>query len=361
MPAPAPGSGPKRRKTAMKHNYFRYGVLALLIAVGSASCSDDDTLVKPEPSPIVDPELPESPAIELGAELFDVKKGSTQSLEITSGAGEYQVNVLDPAIASASVEGNTITVEGLAYGVTDIVISDQGGSYKSILANVYLSDAITLSTSKIELTLTMGAAADGSFTIDAGNPPYSVASNSDETATATLAEDGTTVNVRGLQEGEATITVTDARGLTQQVSIVNTATDSPFSDEELETIKAAGVNTCVINDSQVTGGNYCGGSNASNNQPGWGIWSYNFANGRELFLTPMDKQWIDMHEVKQYEGLYIYYREKKTYILGSTSSDKELDAHAEVIKADGDTVWITFWTQKEDQLYKGYIVVKLDK
>ena len=240
----------------MKHNYFRYGVLALLIAVGSASCSDDDTLVKPEPSPIVDPELPGSPAIELGAELFDVKKGSTQSLEITSGAGEYQVNVLDPAIASASVEGNTITVEGLAYGVTDIVISDQGGSYKNILANVYLSDAITLSTSKIELTLAMGAAADGFFTIDAGNPPYSVASNSNETATATLAEDGTTVNVRGLKEGEATITVTDARGLTQQVSIVNTATDSPFSDEELETIKAAGVNDCVINGTQVTGGTY---------------------------------------------------------------------------------------------------------
>lgn len=340
----------------MKHNYFRYGVLALLIAVGSASCSDDDTLVKPEPSPIVDPELPESPAIELGAELFDVKKGSTQSLEITSGAGEYQVNVLDPAIASASVEGNTITVEGLAYGVTDIVISDQGGSYKSILANVYLSDAITLSTSKIELTLAMGAAADGSFTIDAGNPPYSVASNSDETATATLAEDGTTVNVRGLKEGEATITVTDARGLTQQVSIVNTATDSPFSDEELETIKAAGVNTCVINDTQVTGGTYCGGSNDGYGKPVWGIWSF-AGKGKELYVKTIDKQWIDMHEVKAYENMYIFYRDGSN---GGIILDN-LDAHAEVIKADGDTVWITFWTQKEDQLYKGYIVVRLDK
>ena len=340
----------------MKHNYFRYGVLALLIAVGSASCSDDDTLVKPEPSPIVDPKLPGSPAIELGAELFDVKKGSTQSLEITSGAGEYQVNVLDPAIASASVEGNTITVEGLAYGVTDIVISDQGGSYKSILANVYLSDAITLSTSKIELTLAMGAAADGSFTIDAGNPPYSVASNSNETATATLAEDGTTVNVRGLKEGEATITVTDARGLTQQVSIVNTATDSPFSDEELETIKAAGVNTCVINDTQVTGGTYCGGSNDGYGKPVWGIWSF-AGKGKELYVKTIDKQWIDMHEVKAYENMYIFYRDGSN---GGIILDN-LDAHAEVIKADGDTVWITFWTQKEDQLYKGYIVVRLDK
>lgn len=345
----------------MKYNYLRYGLLALLIAVGSASCSDDDTQVKPEPSPIVDPELPESPDIEIGAEYFDVKKGSTQSLEVISGAGDYRVNVLDPDIVSASVEGNTITVEGLAYGATEIVVSDQGGSYRSVKANVYLSDEVVLSTSSIDLTLAMGAAADGSFTIDTGNPPYTVASDNEEIATATLAEDGTTVNVRGLKEGEATITVTDARGLTQQVSVVNTATDSPFSDEELEAIKAAEVNTCVINDSQVTGGTYCGGSNASNNQPGWGIWSYNFANGRELFLTPMDKQWIDMHEVKQYEGLYVYYREKKSYILGSSSSDKELDAHAEVIKAEGDTVWITFWTQKEDQLYKGYIVVRLDK
>ena len=354
---PGGAKGPKKRNKIMKFNILKYGVLALLIAAGTVACSDDDTLLKPEPSPIVDPELPSQPALEIGTELFDLKKGSSLNQEIASGAGDYRVNVLDPKIASASVEGNTIVVKGLDYGTTEILVSDRGGSYRTVKTNVYLSDELVLSMASIELTLPMGAAADGSFTIDAGNPPYSVESAAREIASATLAADGTTVNVRGLGPGETTITVTDSRGLSRQVAVVNTATDSPFSEKELEAIKNAATRTCVINGEQVTGGSCSGGSNNGNGKPAWGIWSFNFANGRELYLSPKDGQWIDLREVKAYDGLYVYYREKKQYILTDTS----IDAHAEVIKSESNVVWITFWAQKEEKLYKGYIVVTLDK
>lgn len=343
----------------MKYNYLRYGVLALLVAVGTVSCSDDDTMIKPEPSPVVNPALPEETELNIGTELFDVKKESTITHEIVSGAGDYRVTVLDPSIASATIEGNTISVTGLVYGQTEVLISDQGGSYKSVKTNVYLSDVVVLSTDRLDLTLAMGAPADASFTINQGNPPYSVESAADQTATATLADDGTTVNVRGLLEGETTITVTDARGLKQQVAVANTATDSPFSSAELEAIKAEPVNVAVINSISVTGGSFSGGSLVGfPSFRTWGIWNGNYANGRELFVTTMSGEWIDLHEVKKYDNMYVIYREKKNRIL----NDSTADAHVEVIKSENDTVWITFWTQTADQtLYKGYIVVELDQ
>lgn len=342
----------------MKYNYLRYGVLALLAAVGTVSCSDDDTMIKPEPSPVVNPALPEKTELNIGTELFDVKKESTITHEIVAGAGDYRITVLDPSIASATIEGNTISVTGLAYGQTEVLISDQGGSYKSVKTNVYLSDVVVLSTDRLDLTLAMGAPADASFTINQGNPPYSVESAADQTATATLADDGTTVNVRGLLEGETTITVTDARGLKQQVAVANTATDSPFSSAELEAIKAETANVAVINSTPVTGGNFSGGSAGSLGSPAWGIWSYSFASGRELFIGPIDGAWVDLREVKKYDNMYVVYREQRNWILNDTKTD----AHVEVIKSENDTVWITFWTQTADQtLYKGYIVVELDQ
>ena len=42
----------------MKNNYLTYAVLSLALMLGVTACSDDDALVKPEPSPIVVPELP---------------------------------------------------------------------------------------------------------------------------------------------------------------------------------------------------------------------------------------------------------------------------------------------------------------
>ena len=127
----------------MKNNYLTYAVLSLALMLGVTACSDDDALVKPEPSPIVVPELPEFPELNVESESFDLKKETSKSLQITSGAGEYRVNVLDPSIASATVEGDMLTVTGLAVGKTEVVVSDKGGSYESLKINVYNSDVVT--------------------------------------------------------------------------------------------------------------------------------------------------------------------------------------------------------------------------
>ena len=58
----------------MKNNYLTYAVLSLALMLGVTACSDDDALVKPEPSPIVGPVLPEFPVLNVESESFDLKK-----------------------------------------------------------------------------------------------------------------------------------------------------------------------------------------------------------------------------------------------------------------------------------------------
>ena len=96
--------------------------------------------------------------------------------------------VLDPGIASATVEGNLLTVTGLVVGKTEVVVSDKGGSYESLKINVYNSDVVTLDTEHIDLTLKMGAPATTTFRITDGNPAYRVSSSAPEIATAEIGE-----------------------------------------------------------------------------------------------------------------------------------------------------------------------------
>ena len=238
----------------MKYNYLRYGVLALLAAVGTVSCSDDDTMIKPEPSPVVNPALPEHPELSLSMKSVDMLVDETKSIEILDGAGDYKLSVLDATNVEASLSGSTIQIKGLKYGNTDLLISDQGGAYTTVAINVYKSNELTTSAAAegMKLTLAMGEPAKGQFTITAGNDPYTVESSDPQTVSATLASDGVTVNLIGQKGQEAgsapiVITVKDARGLETKVSVSTEVSDSPFTDEQLEQIKAITETTYVMN------------------------------------------------------------------------------------------------------------------
>lgn len=336
----------------MKNNYLTYAVLSLALMLGVTACSDDDALVKPEPSPIVVPELPEFPELNVESESFDLKKETSKSLQITSGAGEYRVNVLDPGIASATVEGNLLTVTGLVVGKTEVVVSDKGGSYESLKINVYNSDVVTLDTEHIDLTLKMGAPATTTFRITDGNPAYRVSSSAPEIATAEIGEDGATVTVTGLNGGEATITVTDSRNLTAAVTVSNTVTTSPFTDEELEEFKSLPLHTYLVNGQKIKGQLDMGGYDDIM----WGYYVYGAYSVNMttdyLYLTSKTKPEYDMNTLGKKPGLKLAYRKDKQILVD------EVEAEVEVIKVDGSTVWMTFYVQT-DILYSGCLVVGL--
>lgn len=360
----------------MKYNIMRVAVLALLIGVGTVSCDDDDTLVKPEPSPVVNPVLPEHPELTLSETNVDLLIEQEKTVEILDGAGDYKISVLDPSNVTATLEGATIRIKGLVYGNTDLVVSDQGGAYTTMTVNVYKSDVLTTSVAEgsMKLTLAMGQPANGLFTITAGNDPYTVESSDPQTVSATLDNDGTTVNLVGLkgqEEGAAPviITVRDARGLTSEVSVTTEASNSPFTDEQLEQIKAITETTYVMNGKTIPMDKVYKKAFAYDDgfKYYWGAYAMSTsANIKKYYLYYLRAtSEVDMKTVGIKEGLTISYTEPEnndgyTWLLQWYDGlyDAEGNSTVEVIKAENNMSWVTFYCyDKNKKLYIGYMVM----
>lgn len=362
----------------MKYNYLRYVVLALLIAVGSVSCDDDDTLVKPEPSPIVDPELPSYPALTLETNSLDLLIDETQTIEILDGAGEYKISVLDDSNVEASISGSEIRIKGLKYGNTDLVVSDQGGAYTALTVHVYKSNELTTSVAgnSMKLTLPMGEPASGSFTITAGNDPYTVASSDPETVSATLDNNGTTVllaSSRGQEEGESPVivTITDARGLTTEISITTEVSDTPFTDEMLEQIKAISEKTFVMDNINLSESyelapykfayrydDYDGTYAAY-----WGAFATTTTNNCNrycIFDLCSNDQTLDMKVVGKKNGMKLTYStpDNQRLFMSTPLVDKDGNSTIEVIKAEENMSWVILYaTDSKQKLHTGYMVL----
>lgn len=362
----------------MKYNYLRYGVLALLAAVGTVSCSDDDTMVKPEPSPVVNPALPEHPELSLSMKSVDMLVDETKSIEILDGAGDYKLSVLDAAYAEATLTGSTIQLKGLKYGSTDLVISDQGGSYTTLTVNIYKSDELTISAAEgsMVLTLPMGEPANGSFTITKGNDPYTVESSDPQTVSATLAGDGVTVNLigqKGQEENAApvVITVKDARGLETAVSVTTEVSDSPFTDAQLEEIKAITEPTYVMNNLKAPADLLAREEfGYEDDNYGMGPITWYWGSYQTTNSTNIPKYWIyyvcstdesvDMKTVGIKQNMKVTFTtpDNQRAMIKVDAVDKEGNPTVEVIKAENGMSWITLYCyDSQDNLYVGYMVL----
>lgn len=221
----------------MKKKYL-YLSLIFITAFNLSSCSEDETPTYPEEKDQV-VEVPESSEITVDKETLSIIKGQSQNLEITEGAGDYKTLVLDKTIAETSLEGNTVTVKALAQGYTEFLISDKGGAYKNIKVEVYLTDNIQTSLSELNMALPFGKPSESFFTVTEGNGGYTATSSNEEVATVSIkSSEPDKVVVSAVKEGQTEITVTDIHGLSAKVTVNVTVSDSPFTQEQLEAIKA---------------------------------------------------------------------------------------------------------------------------
>lgn len=203
------------------------------------ACSEDETPTYPEEND----ELVEVPGgkaeISVNTEKLEIIKEQAKTIEITEGAGDYRISVLDSDIAEASLEGNVITVTGVAQGKTEILISDKDGGYKNVKIDVYLTDNLVPEKSELNISLPFGKPSSMSLNITEGNGGYTAVSSNESIIMVKIDEASpNTVVVNAVAEGEAEITITDSHGLSVKVSVVVTISDSPYTDEELEAIKA---------------------------------------------------------------------------------------------------------------------------
>lgn len=138
----------------------------------------------------------------------------TAVVNITEGNGNYSVTVADENVAIATVNGEQITLNGLANGTTTVTVMDW--SKHSAVITVKVKEDFKLTLDKAELVMTKATNPTELVSITSGNGGYKVESSNSEVATAELTSEGK-VLVTAVNNGTATITVTDADGLKASV------------------------------------------------------------------------------------------------------------------------------------------------
>lgn len=171
------------------HNDYNYG--------------DTCSFTTPKITPIED--------LQIDASSLELKVGESKTVSITSGNGDYTVKSSDESVATASVDGTTVTVKAVSTGsAVTITVTDKSGQKEIIKVTVnapipIYDDLVLSSDDPIELNVNESS----TFSIVSGSGSYAVAIGNEAVATVKLR--GSDVDVSGVASGNTVITVTDTQ------------------------------------------------------------------------------------------------------------------------------------------------------
>lgn len=132
-------------------------------------------------------------------------------VNITNGNGNYKVTVADENIATATLDGTRVIINGVKNGETTATIMDW--TKHSTVINIKVKEDFELKVSQQEVTLFLDEE-DMTTTlvnIVSGNGDYQVESSNSEVATAELTKDGK-ILITALSSDFCDVIVTDADG-----------------------------------------------------------------------------------------------------------------------------------------------------
>lgn len=156
-------------------------------------------------------------AITLGA-------GVSGTYAVAGGRPGYSVSTSDSAVATASLSGTTLTINGVSAGTAQIKVGDSGGD--SVTINVTVGSGIPPSAPALYTTaagsVTIAFGSTANYMIGGGAGGY-VASSSD-TSVAAVSIVGATLTVTPVSPGTATVTVFDAAASSVPINVTVTQT-----------------------------------------------------------------------------------------------------------------------------------------
>jgi len=173
----------------MKSFIQKFGLTIAVMAIIFTGCSKDD-----EKAPIYPTFSPD---------IVSVTEGSSANATILTGVEPFTVNSSSNAIATASVDGKTITITGVSDGAVNITVTGKDGGSSKLAVSVAKKalNAPTLSATTLDVEID----ATATVTISGGTAPFTVNSANDKIATALVSDK--TVTVKGIDGGTTLITV----------------------------------------------------------------------------------------------------------------------------------------------------------
>ncbi len=212
----------------IKHIYILL-VTSILLVAGLSSCSDDDD----------NKALIAGNKIEVDSEsvVITIDENNKAIVNILNGGGEYSILALNPEIATANIAGNSIEIEGIKGGKTDIILMDNNGFVKNIsVYNNYPN--IAFDSEIIKFDHFYGKQSSIKIIPLPGNGDYKVSldEESQKTIEAKGSKDGITLT-NLVNTGTAKLKITDLEGIEAEIVVELTTTIKPYTDLELEEIK----------------------------------------------------------------------------------------------------------------------------
>lgn len=141
----------------------------------------------------------------LSAQTLTLGLGKSETIEITSGSGNYVFERSDDSVIDVRLSGNTLLVKGLKLGTATITVYDRGTGQSEKVEVTVTNEASSLALSTQTLTLTPGKSEIVDVTSGSGS--YAAVSNATNVATVTV--EGSKLIIKAVAKGTATITVKD--------------------------------------------------------------------------------------------------------------------------------------------------------
>jgi len=162
--------------------------------------------------------------------IIPVNSGAV-NYTIGGGKAPYSAVSSNASVATAAVNGTTLTLRGITAGSADIVVTDSAGKPITVKVTVGTGTTTALFTTapaSINIGVALDTDAPLTYTINGGQAPYTVTSANPSVASVVLA--GNNFTIKGLAAGTSQIVVKDAAGTPVTINVTVTAAGAATLD-----------------------------------------------------------------------------------------------------------------------------------
>jgi hypothetical protein len=156
----------------------------------------------------------------LGQTNVTVAPGQSDAVTISGGSGTYYVSSnSNGSVASAAVNGASVTISGAAAGTDNVNVCSSDGLCSTIYVTVSGSTTTVTNTgSSLTLTQVLSVGQRVNILLSGGVAPYSISSNPSSAFSATI-NSGDVLTLAGLGMGESSITVCSSNNICMPVYV----------------------------------------------------------------------------------------------------------------------------------------------
>lgn len=166
------------------------------------------------------------PLFTTSASVITIAPATAPTFKIGGGKAPYSVSTSNSSVITSTVSGTTLTVNAIALGSANLIVTDLAGAFVNINVTVAAGGSgvpVPLFTTAPP-AVSLATASAPVYTIGGGTGPYSAVSSDVKIAASTVL--GTNLTITGVGPGTANVVVSDSVGATKTIVVTVTATTS---------------------------------------------------------------------------------------------------------------------------------------